>query len=73
MICDYDVHLSISEDLCVYIEEVGRLRRLSESQARDLKKILRESAQTASELEKALVEKSDECEVSIYSKVVATN
>ena len=43
--------------------DINRLNRLTESQSRDLKKVLKDNAFKVSELEKALFNKTDECEV----------
>jgi hypothetical protein len=42
---------------------MNHLQRKSESQARDLKRVMKENAATIAEFEKALVRKSDECNV----------
>jgi chromosome segregation ATPase len=44
--------------------EINHLNQKAESQARDLKKALKESAVIISEFEKALIRKSEECNVS---------
>lgn len=44
--------------------EMNHLQRKSESQARDLKRVMMDNAATIAEFEKALVRKSEECNVS---------
>lgn len=46
--------------------EMNHLQKKSESQARDLKRILKDNAQSLSEFEKALIRKSGECDVGSY-------
>jgi hypothetical protein len=40
------------------------MQRKSESQTKDLQKVMKESASTLAEFEKALIRKSEECNVS---------
>lgn len=47
--------------------EMNALQRKAESQARDLKKSMKENAAALAEFEKALIRKSDECNVSLFS------
>lgn len=43
--------------------DINRLNKLVDSQARDLKRTIRDAALTQSEFEKALMMKNGECEV----------
>ena len=51
---------------CLFSGEIKHLQRKSESQTNELKKSLRENAAALAEFEKALVRKSEECNVSDY-------
>lgn len=44
--------------------EINHLQQKADSVSRDLKKVMRDDAMTLSEFEKALVRKSEECNVS---------
>lgn len=46
--------------------EINHLKQKSESQARDLQKHIKDSAAALTEFEKALVRKSEECNVSTF-------
>lgn len=46
------------------VAQINHLIRKSESQTRDLKKTMNENAQALAEFEKALIRKSEECNVS---------
>jgi hypothetical protein len=47
----------------VCLGEINHLQQKSESQSRDLKKHMKDSAAALTEFEKALVRKSEECNV----------
>jgi CRISPR/Cas system CSM-associated protein Csm4 (group 5 of RAMP superfamily) len=46
--------------------EINHLQKKSESQTRDLKKTMKDNAQALAEFEKALIRKSEECNVSAF-------
>jgi hypothetical protein len=48
----------------LFAGELNHLQRKSESQTRDMKKNLKDSAMALAEFEKALIRKSEECNVS---------
>lgn len=49
--------------------ELNHLQKKNDSIAKDLKRVIKENAQSISEFEKALIRKSGECDVSIFSFV----
>ena len=58
---------------CLFSGEIKHLQRKSESQTNELKKSLRENAAALAEFEKALVRKSEECNVSDYISKLISN
>lgn len=57
----------MANQVLICAAEINHLQRKSDSQSRDLKKLMTDNAATIAEFEKALVRKSEECNVSVCS------
>ncbi len=48
------------------LAEINHIQKKSESQTKDMKKMMKDNAQTLLEFERALARKSGECSVSVF-------
>jgi len=67
------LHLVGILDSFIHLGEIKHLQRKSESQTNELKKTMKENAAALAELERALVRKSEECNVSDVLFKISSN